>query len=74
MSLAAELACAARALSAAGERLHLADAVLVEEWSRVEEAVDDALGERSAELWVLEWRRTLEERLANSEPSRGGRQ
>jgi hypothetical protein len=44
MSLAAELACAARALGAAGERLQLPDAVLVEEWLKLEDAVDDAHG------------------------------
>jgi hypothetical protein len=70
MSVAAELACAARALSA--ERLHLPDTVLVEEWLKVGEAVDEARSDGAAKLWVLHWRRTLDDRLADRNLPHGG--
>lgn len=64
MSLAAEKAAAARALAARGRKLRIPDQDLAELWGEFTEAIEETRSEGAAILAGVEWRRTLDERLA----------
>lgn len=65
MNLGAEKATAARSLRAVADRYSIPEAVVVEEWRRLEGVLDDSRSAGSAELALNLWRSELEERLAS---------